>query len=62
MRINLEFFRLSWDQFIYNLNTTENDFTSSPNIKFPKSIIAAEKLVVTLRVSLQQFNFIINYQ
>jgi hypothetical protein len=44
-----EFFRLSWDQFTYVLNIIENDITSSPSIKFPKPITAAEKLAVTLR-------------
>lgn len=44
-----EFFRLSWDQFTYVLNIIENDITTSPSIKVPKPISAAEKLAVTLR-------------
>lgn len=42
-----EFFRLSGDRFSYVLNIIENDITTSPSIKFPKPITAAEKLVVT---------------
>jgi len=44
-----EFFRLNWDQFNYVLNLIEEDIKTSPSIKIPEPITAAEKLAVTLR-------------
>ncbi|CAI6356689.1 unnamed protein product [Macrosiphum euphorbiae] len=44
-----EFFRVSCDQFHYILNIIEEDFKTSPSIKIPEPITAAEKLAITLR-------------
>ncbi|CAI6365914.1 unnamed protein product [Macrosiphum euphorbiae] len=43
-----EFFQLNWDQFNYVLNLIEEDIKTSPSIKVPEPITAAEKLAVTL--------------
>lgn len=44
-----EFFRLSWEQFIYVLNLIEDDIKCNPSNRVSEPITAAEKLAVTLR-------------
>lgn len=44
-----EFFRVSCDQFLYILNIVGENIKTSPSIKIPDPITAAEKLAITLR-------------